>query len=164
MAELYLRQGHRDEAVAIYRDLVARRPEDDELQRRYRELASEGGVGMFRDVLERLVQAVPEAMAAALMGFDGIAVESFARAEGVDLQTFLAEYSVATQQLRQVPESLPDAGTLVALTIERQQATCVIAGLTDDYFLALMLRPPAIIGRARYHMRLAAPALAKELG
>lgn len=38
MAELYLRQGHRDEAVAVYRQLIAQRPDDAGLRARLDEV------------------------------------------------------------------------------------------------------------------------------
>lgn len=40
MAELYVRQGHRDEAIAVYRQLVSERPDDQALRLRLAELES----------------------------------------------------------------------------------------------------------------------------
>lgn len=41
MAELYLRQGHRADALAIYRELAVRRPDDDRLARLVADLTAE---------------------------------------------------------------------------------------------------------------------------
>ena len=49
MAELYVKQGFVDEAAAIYRELLADRPEDEELRRALAELESDGAAELGSD-------------------------------------------------------------------------------------------------------------------
>lgn len=46
MAELYVKQGLVDEAAAIYRELLADRPDDEDLRRALAELESDGAAGL----------------------------------------------------------------------------------------------------------------------
>lgn len=118
----------------------------------------------FRDSLQRVVESVPGAISAMIMGFDGIAIESFERESGgVDLPTLLIEYSGATQQLRQAAQQTPQVGHLTELTVSREGGTCVLRPLSDEYFLAVVMGPNAVVGKARFMMRMMAPQLRREL-
>ena len=54
MADLYLEQGHRDEAVEVLRQLVSQRPDDERLTRRLADLEAAPAVSTVRDFFARL--------------------------------------------------------------------------------------------------------------
>jgi predicted regulator of Ras-like GTPase activity (Roadblock/LC7/MglB family) len=168
MAELFYKQGNTARAVGIYRKVVRERPYDAKAARRLRELevqvTPQHGVAMtFREHMQHIVNSVPGATACALMGFDGIAIDSFEVGGGeVDIPTLLAEYSSAAQSLRH-NSGQPSAGSLSELVIMTSNLTAVLRLLNEEYFLAVVLAPGGLSGKARYMMRQAAPDLLRDL-
>ncbi len=168
MAELYFKQGHGDEALAVYQRLLARQPEDEGLRARARaietHLSLERGSNMsFREHIQRIVEATPGAVACTIMGFDGIAIDTFeVGSDEVDIPNLLVEYSTAAQQMRRNAEQSP-AGAFVEMTVCGERMSAVLRALTEEYFLAVILKPTALVGKARYLMRTAAFAITQEL-
>lgn len=168
MAELFCKQGNPGRAVGIYRKVVLDRPNDATAARRLRELEAQvapryGAAMTFREHMQHIVNSVPGATACALMGFDGIAIDSFEVGGGdLDIPTLLTEYSAAALTLRQ-NNGQPASGPLSELVITTSQLTAVLRLLTEEYFLAVVLAPGGLSGKARYMMRQAAPELVREL-
>jgi predicted regulator of Ras-like GTPase activity (Roadblock/LC7/MglB family) len=101
----------------------------------------------------------------ALMGFDGITVDissKEAAAGGPDIQTLSMEFAHLIAQARRTLESV-DAGALEEFTLRTDKMTLVVRLLTPEYFLACAILPTGNLGRARYLMRLSAPALRADL-
>ena len=166
MAELYLKQGHRDQALEIYRKRRYTHPDDLRSRLRLVELEKEEGKGAnmsFRERLERVVKDVPGATSAMIMGFDGLEVDGFHRgADNDEMAVILIEYSQAIQKLRNVESMLPEIGGLKDLTITRDTGTCLLRPLSSEYFLAMMVERNGLPGKARYMMRLLASDIREE--
>ena len=118
----------------------------------------------FREDLEAICGRVEGALAATLMGFDGIAIETaeMKPAEGVELQTVMVEYSGILSQVRQAAEGL-QMGKASEVSIRTEKLVAVARPLTPDYFVLLALSPDGNVGRARYELRIAGPKLAAQL-
>ena len=118
---------------------------------------------MFRENLSRMVDTVEGGLAGLLMGFDGIAVETYVR-EGteLDIETIGMEYSFIMMQIRKATESL-EVGELKEITIKAERLTTLIKVLNQDYFIALAIEPEGNFGKGRYVMRVVAPKLEQEL-
>jgi predicted regulator of Ras-like GTPase activity (Roadblock/LC7/MglB family) len=121
---------------------------------------------MFREHIQKLIDRLDGGIAGVLMGFDGIAVDSYAKAGygGAlpDVQTLAMEFAHLVSAARRTVQSL-DAGALEELTIRTDTLTLVVQVLTQEYFLACAMMPAAHVGKARYLARLAAPKLQAEL-
>ncbi len=168
MAELYAQQGQVDRAVGIYRKVVAQHPHDTQARKRLSELesqpASEGAAMSFREHMQKIVESVPGATACTLMGYDGIPIDTYTVGGGeLDMVALLTEYSAATSSLRHVGAEHPLAGSISEVVIATSEITAILRPLNDDYFLAMVLGPTGLSGKARYMMRLAAPALLRAL-
>ncbi|MEK7704937.1 MAG: tetratricopeptide repeat protein [Myxococcota bacterium] len=169
MAELLWKQGHRDEALRVYRSVVMQYPEDATARARLAELlgptaGAQGETMSFRDHIQQIVDAVPGAMACTVMGFDGIAIDSHEREGGsVDLPTLLTEYAGAAIQLKRGAAQQPETGSVDEVMVAGSHMIAILRLLTEEYFLAVVLRPTALVGKARYLMRMHAPALIQEL-
>ena len=168
MAELYVQQGQVDRAVGIYRKVVAQHPHDIPARKRLSELEgqppSEGVAMSFREHMQKIVESVPGATACTLMGYDGIPIDTYTIGGGeLDVAALLTEYSAATSSLRHVGEEQPLAGSISEVMIATNEITAILRPLNDDYFLAVVLGPTGLSGKARYMMRLAAPALLQAL-
>jgi predicted regulator of Ras-like GTPase activity (Roadblock/LC7/MglB family) len=118
---------------------------------------------MFRDNLKRLVEDTDGGVAGLLMGFDGIAVDSFVSdTGGVDIQTVGMEFSFVLIQVRKAAEIL-EVGGVQEVVIRAASVTILIRVLNNEYFLALAIRPDGNFGKGRYLLRVVAPRLQAEL-
>lgn len=118
----------------------------------------------FREHCQRIVESVPGATACSVMGFDGIAIDTFeGKQSAFDIPTLLTQYSAAVLSLRHAEADQPRSGAVQELVISTPQLTAVLRPLSGDYFLAVLLNPGALAGKARYLMRMAAPELLASL-
>ncbi len=168
MAELYLKQGQPGRAMAIYKRLASERPQDVDVARRLAEveaiITSRGGFMSFQENLRRVVDEVPGAIASILMGFDGIAIDAYERAgNDLDIPTLVTECSAAALQARRSAQELPAIGSIAEVSITAANIVALIRPVTHDVFLAVVLTPDGLAGKARFLMRLVAPQLVKEL-
>lgn len=120
----------------------------------------------FREHLDEMVHSVEGAVAASVMGFDGIAIDTVdvsANGTGdVDIQTMLVEYTNILSQLRQAAEVL-ESGKVTELYIGTEKLTTLARLVTDEYLAVLAVRPDANLGKARYVLRLVTPRIRAEL-
>ena len=118
---------------------------------------------MFKQALKKVVDNVDGGIAAVVMGLDGIPVESFVRqSDKLDINTVAMEFSFILTQVRKAADSL-QVGTCEELTVKAQRLLLCVRMLSPQYFVATALSPEGNIGKARYLMRLATPALVAQL-
>jgi predicted regulator of Ras-like GTPase activity (Roadblock/LC7/MglB family) len=117
---------------------------------------------VFKEALQKIVDNVEGGAAGLIMGFDGIAVESYTRAAQLDVNTVGMEFSFILTQVKKAAELL-DVGNVHEISIKAEKLTIIIRVLSSDYFLALALGPEGNFGKGRYLMRVAAPKLQTEL-
>jgi len=122
--------------------------------------------GPFRQNITQLVEKLDGGVAAVLMGFDWITVDSYAKAGHddalPDIQTLSMEFAHLIAQARRTLQSL-DAGALEEFTLRTDTLTLVVRVLTQEYFLACAVLPSGNLGKNRYLMRMSAPALRADL-
>ena len=118
---------------------------------------------MFQDNLKRMVDDTQGGVAGLLMGFDGIAVDSYtAPGSGVDITTVGMEFSFILTQVRKAAEIL-EVGGVQEIAIRAEKLTILIRVVSVEYFVALAIGPDGNLGKGRYLMRLTAPKLQAEL-
>ncbi|MBK7399507.1 MAG: hypothetical protein IPJ34_25415 [Myxococcales bacterium] len=120
---------------------------------------------MFKETLRQVVESTEGAIAGLLMGFDGIAVESYTRDEATDakdINEIGMEFSVIVGSIRRAAETL-EAGGAREVSIQAEHLVTLIRVLNDDYFLALTMRPDGNPGKGRFVLRTTAPKLIAEL-
>lgn len=118
---------------------------------------------MFKEPLQRIVDNVEGGIAGLVMGFDGIAVDSYTRdGDKMDVNTVGMEFSFILTQVRKAAEIL-EMGPVTEISIKAEKLTIVIRVLNNEYFLALALGPEGNFGKGRYLMRVVAPKLQAEL-
>jgi predicted regulator of Ras-like GTPase activity (Roadblock/LC7/MglB family) len=119
---------------------------------------------MFKDALRSVVENTEGGLAGLLMDFQGVSVESYTKGDStLDIDTVGAEFSVVVKQIQRAAESL-EAGGASEVAVLAEKMITVIRVVNQDYFLAVALQPGGNIGKARYLLRTAAPAVLKELG
>ena len=118
---------------------------------------------MFQKALREIVDKTEGGVAGLIMDSEGIAVDSYARADAVfDITTVGIEFGVVLGSIKRAADSL-EAGKTSELAIGTEKMITIIRTLNETYFLALALRPDGNLGKGRYMMRTAAPKLLAEL-
>jgi predicted regulator of Ras-like GTPase activity (Roadblock/LC7/MglB family) len=118
---------------------------------------------MFREALQGVVDGTEGGIAGLLMDFEGIPLETYARKEsGFDIEVVGAEVSVVVKAIQRATEML-DAGDTQEVAFKSDKMVTLIRVLNSSYFIALTIDPDGNLGKARYLMRIAAPALLQEL-
>ena len=91
---------------------------------------------MFQENLKRLVASTEGAVAGLLMGFDGIAVDSFSSPQaGVDIQTVGMEFSFILTQVRKAAEIL-EVGGVQEIAIRAEKLTVLIRVISSVVYPA----------------------------
>lgn len=118
---------------------------------------------MFGQTLKQLVDKVDGARGAAVLNVDGLVIEAVdADGKGVDPDAALPEYGVIIRQLTEIGGAA-GMGEVGEFTIEGKDRTTLLRRLSDAYVVALAVPPEAILGKARFYLRVASPDLAREL-
>jgi predicted regulator of Ras-like GTPase activity (Roadblock/LC7/MglB family) len=123
----------------------------------------------FRESLIELCARVPGALAASVMGYDGVPVEThevdaakLAPPQDVSIATAMVEYSSIFGQVRQAAAQL-QAGEASEVSIRTEKLVAVARTLSPEYFVMMALVPEGNLGKARYALRVGAAKLAAEL-
>jgi predicted regulator of Ras-like GTPase activity (Roadblock/LC7/MglB family) len=122
----------------------------------------------FTEHLKTVVSSVDGAIAASIMGFDGIAIETLqapsaaATSADLELTTAWIEFANLLSQLRNVAGTLK-TGAVTELSVNSEKCITLMRMINAEYFLVLGLAPSGNYGKARYVMRITAPLVAKEL-
>jgi predicted regulator of Ras-like GTPase activity (Roadblock/LC7/MglB family) len=122
----------------------------------------------FLPHLESVVTQVDGAIACSVMGFDGIAVETFQApqsadtAAGLELTNAWVEYGNTLSQLKNGAELLK-TGAVAEVSINTEKLVTLMRMVTPEYFVVLGLKPEGNYGKGRYVLRVTAPKLKAEL-
>lgn len=118
---------------------------------------------MFAETLKKVVDGVDGALAAVVMGLDGIPVETYVRAtDRIDVNTVGMEFSFILTQVRKAGDSL-QVGSLEELSVKAQRLTLVCRMISPQYFVAIAMSSEGNFGKARFLARLAQPSLVAQL-
>lgn len=117
----------------------------------------------FSDTLGGLAKRIEGAVAAIILGIDGIPIERYVTAlePGLDVEMIATEL---TTLLRRGMHTATDTGLgdLRELVIVTERLTILLRPITPDYFLMLAVTPGGNVGRARYELRKAQLVLEEE--
>ena len=112
---------------------------------------------MFKEALRDVVEGTDGGIAGLLMGFDGIAVDSWSRDDAaIDIQTVGMELSMVLKDIRRAVAQL-DAGSAREVAIQSEKVTTLVRMLNSEYFIDLALTPEGNYGKGRFMLRMAAP-------
>ena len=118
---------------------------------------------MFAETLKKVVDHVDGGIAAVIMGFDGIPVESYVRqSDKIDVNTVGMEFSHILRTCQKAGENL-SVGGLEEFSVKAQRLILICRIVTPRYFMAVVMVPEGNFGKARFLTRVNAPALAEAL-
>jgi len=118
-------------------------------------------VTAFADTLQQVAARVPETQLLIVMGTDGIPIEKLVVRPAANLEAVAAEY---TSLLKSGVAVAGDTGLgqLLELSVVTEKMTALLVAITPEYFLFAGLDPGALMGRARFALRVAGLALERE--
>lgn len=116
---------------------------------------------MFRDVLSGLLQRVEGAIAASLIGLDGIAIETLGDRQ-VPLDALGAEFGGFVKSIRHANTEL-DTGEVLQFALVTERYITFLSEVTSEYYILLVLQPDGNYGRARFELSKAKHLLRDEL-
>jgi predicted regulator of Ras-like GTPase activity (Roadblock/LC7/MglB family) len=122
----------------------------------------------FLPHLESVVTQVDGAIACSVMGFDGIAVETYQApsaadvAVNLDINTAWIEYGNTLSQLKSGADLLK-CGAVAEVSVNTEKLITLMRMVTPEYFVVLALKPEGNYGKGRYVLRVTAPKLKAEL-
>ncbi|MBN2494821.1 MAG: hypothetical protein JXR96_09550 [Deltaproteobacteria bacterium] len=116
----------------------------------------------FKEELEAICRQVPGSRAAMVMSMDGIVVMKSASGAEVDIESLGVEIVGPLKLAAQAVQNT-SMGDLATLELETQTGTLLVRQLLDEYFVALLLGPGALVGKGRYVLRVHGQALKDEL-
>ena len=118
-------------------------------------------MGTFSEALQRVASRVPETEVLMIMGTDGIPIEKLTVRPDPNMDAVAAEY---TTLLRASLAASADTGlgSLQELAITTERMATLLVAITPEYYLFASLSPGALMGRARFALRLAGLTLRGE--
>lgn len=119
---------------------------------------------MFRETIQKMVDGLgaPDGAAGLLMGFDGIAVDSYARPGAADVHRIGMELAHIISAVRRTAGGA-QIGGLREMQVKTDKVAVLIHLVSDDYFLVFGVPPDGNVGKARYLLRLSVPQIRAEL-
>ena len=102
---------------------------------------------MFKEHLKKLVDNVDGSVGALIMGLDGIAIDRYVlEGHNLDIDTIGMEFSFILTQVKKAGDILK-LGGVSEFSIKSESITIVMRMLTDEYFLAVVLRADGNYGK-----------------
>lgn len=107
---------------------------------------------MFLERLSRVANRIEGTTALALVGADGIPVESVCSDESLDLEMLSAELVAQVRAMAENHRELA-VGPVRQFSVSTDRLTFMVSAVTDSYYLLLVLGRDNSQGRARFELR-----------
>jgi predicted regulator of Ras-like GTPase activity (Roadblock/LC7/MglB family) len=116
---------------------------------------------VFKEALTDLQQRVEGTLAVSLMGLDGIAIDSVNRGN-IPLENLGAEFGSMIKSIRASNTEI-NAGEFQQFSVVTDKYIIVLAAVTSEYFILMVMSPTGNYGKARFELTKAKYALQDEL-
>jgi len=118
---------------------------------------------IFDEVVKKAVDETPGAVAALIMGTDGISLAYHIKPDaGIEMEVVGVEYASLLGEVRKV-SSILESGEVREVTVSTDKYIVIVRNITPEYFLALAIEPTGNIGKGRFVLRVQSPEVRKEL-
>ncbi len=119
-------------------------------------------MNVFRDTLRGIAERVADTRAVAIVGLDGIPVETYSVGESASIEAVAAEL-LALVKAAQNPHAQLSFGTIRELAVVGEGRRSVLSRISAEYYLLLLLGGEGTLGHGRFELARAAMGLQKEL-
>jgi predicted regulator of Ras-like GTPase activity (Roadblock/LC7/MglB family) len=115
----------------------------------------------FLEILKDTVNQVDGAVAAMIIGTDGISVQEYVSEKLVDLSDLSAEASQMIKDINLAADNL-GLGEAKEFSIISDRCGIIMRKINTEYYLALVIKPEGNYGKGRFILRTAIPKLVVE--
>jgi predicted regulator of Ras-like GTPase activity (Roadblock/LC7/MglB family) len=115
----------------------------------------------FTPILKEAVQRVDGAVSASIIGIDGMPVEEYAVEKIINMDDLSAESSQLMKTINNAAISL-GLGNAGEFSIISDLCGIMMRKITDEYYMALIIRPDGNFGKGRFILRTLVPKLKDE--
>jgi len=117
----------------------------------------------FKAILKSIVEESCGGLGGVIMGYDGISIDEYLHEGGkLDVQTLTIEYASVLKEIKRTVGVLK-TGELEEVSIISEQCSVIVRGISDDFFVALVMGADGNFGKGRYLLKRAAPGLREAL-
>lgn len=117
----------------------------------------------LRELLNTIVKSVDGALAAAIMGYDGIPIDEVTVEQSeFDMQLLSVEYATLLKEIKRAVEIIK-MGDLEEVSISTTRTCVVVRVINDDLFVALIMKRDGNIGKGRYLLKIKSYEVLLEL-
>ena len=117
----------------------------------------------FKAILKSIVEESCGGLGVVIMGYDGISIDEYvAQGAALDVQTMTIEYASVLKEIKRTVGVLK-TGDLEEVSIITEQCSVIVRGISEDFFVALVMTSEGNFGKARYLLKRAAPGLREAL-
>jgi len=117
----------------------------------------------FKAILKSIVEDSCGGLGGVIMGYDGISIDEYLReGAGLDVQTLTIEYASVLKEIKRTVGVLK-TGELEEVSIITEKCSVVVRGISDEFFIALVLAADGNFGKGRYLLKRAVPGLREAL-
>ncbi len=120
-------------------------------------------MNVFRDTLRRIAERVADTRAVAIVGLDGIPVETYSVGEDVSIESVAAEL-LALVKAAQNPHAQLSFGAIRELALVGDGQRAVLSRISAEYYLLLLLGGEGALGHGRFELARAATGLQRGAG
>ncbi len=118
----------------------------------------------YRDALKSLTESVDGALAAVIMGYDGISIDEYMPGGlPFDPQLVAVEYANLLRDIRRTVDLLEN-GTMEEVAIATDRVRVLVRVINADFFLVLIMSSGGNFGKGRYLICRESLRLKGELG
>jgi len=117
----------------------------------------------FRAILKTIVEQSCGGLGCVMMGYDGIAIDEYLEeGGGIDVQILAIEYASVLKEIKRTIGVLK-TGKLEEVSIISEQCSVIVRGISDEFFVALVLGKDGNFGKGRYLLKREASRLREAL-
>jgi len=117
----------------------------------------------YSNILEELVNRIPQAIGAILIDWEGEAVQEYCHCTPYDMRFMAAHQAIILNQLRKLNRSQGEDNMILDFTITTNQAHLVIGCIDDDYSLMMSIDRSCPLLLALHRFRNTVAELRREL-
>jgi len=106
----------------------------------------------MKSVLQEILDRVPEAMGAAVVGLDGIPVEKLTAKPTFNIDLASAEWVGLAKRALSSLRAMAASGGPEEISVSSRSGHAILRSIGGDYYLCVVVGPECIPGRARYEV------------
>jgi predicted regulator of Ras-like GTPase activity (Roadblock/LC7/MglB family) len=116
----------------------------------------------FKGILKDLVEALPNAVGAILVDWEGEAVQEYCHCDPYDIRFVAAHKGIILSRLRET-NGEHQGGAIEDVSVTAEQFHLLIGAIDKDYSLVLQVQRECPLGQARHWFNIAVERIKKEI-